>query len=122
MTHEGLTREDVSQRLFDLLIEPTTRRILSAVADDGLPVKELADRCGVSGRTMYRKVDRLREFDLLQADTKIDPNGNHYTVYESNVERVRITMTPGEREIDVDVTFRSSTDQFVNLWEGLKQK
>lgn len=107
---------------FRLLVDPTTQRVLRAVDSDALSAKELADRCDVSGPTMYRKVNTMQEFDLLDERTEIDRDGNHFTVYESNVDTVQITIDPSEGTTDIDVTYRSTTDQFVHLWEGLKEQ
>jgi len=111
-----------TQELFDLVIEETTRSILEAVDGEALSAKELADRCDVSGPTMYRRVNAMREFDLLRTSTEIDPDGNHYTVYESNVDRVQIELDPGDEGVIVDVSYRNRTDQFIHLWEGLREQ
>lgn len=111
-----------SPELFDLVIEPTTRAVLEAVNDEPLSAKELADRCDVSGPTMYRRVNAMEEFDLLTTGTQIDPNGNHYTVYESNVDQIEVEIDPSNGEVTVDLTYRDSTDQFIHLWEGLRHQ
>lgn len=111
-----------SPELFDLVIEPTTRAVLEAVDDEPLSAKELADRCDVSGPTMYRRVNAMEEFDLLTTGTQIDPNGNHYTVYESNVDQIEVEIDPSNGEVSVDLTYRDSTDQFIHLWEGLRHQ
>ncbi len=111
-----------SPELFDLLIEPTTREILVAVDDEPLSAKDLAERCDVSGPTMYRRVNAMEEFDLVRSGTEIDPNGNHYTVYESNVDQIEVEIDPSDGEVSVDLTYRYSTDQFIHLWEGLRNQ
>ena len=110
---------DGTEVLFRLLVDPTTREVLHAVDREAMSAKELADRCDVSGPTMYRKVNAMLEFDLLETGTRIDPNGNHYTVYRSNVDHVRVAMDPSANRTDVDVTYRRRADQFIHLWEGL---
>lgn len=119
---EDESGEGDTRALFDLLIEPTTGEILHVVDEEALPAKDIAERCDVSGPTIYRKLNAMQEFDLLATRTEIDRYGNHYTVYESNVDHVQISLTPSENEIGVDVTYRSTTEQFIHLWEEFKQK
>lgn len=98
-----------------------TQSILRAIDSEPLSAKELADHCDVSGPTMYRKVNTMKEYDLLNEGTEIDRNGNHYTVYESNVDAIQIAIDPSETAIDIDVTYRDTTEQFIHLWEGLRE-
>lgn len=116
-----LDREDAETAL-GLLVEDSVREALQTVDSQALSVKEIAERCDVSGPTMYRKVNVLEELDLLEAETRIDPNGNHVTVYRSNVDRVDVSLDPGEDDLDVEVVRRRSADRFKDLWSGLKEQ
>lgn len=70
---------------------------------------------------MYRKVNTMQEYNLLNEGTEIDRDGNHYTVYTNNVETIQIAIDPQEETPEIDVTYRSTTEQFIHLWEGLKE-
>lgn len=107
--------------LFRLLVDPMTRSILRAVDTDRRSAKELAEQCDVSGPTMYRKVNTMQEYNLLTEGTEIDRDGNHYTVYESNVETIQMAIDPSKETPEINVSYRSTTEQFIHLWEGLKE-
>ena len=118
MVDEARTGVSGAQRLFDLLVDPTTRTLLQAVDEQSLSAKELAEQCDVSGPTTYRKVNDMLEFDLLEARTELDGDGNHYTVYDSNVDHVQISIDPGENRTTVSVTYRQGTDLVGDVRRG----
>lgn len=111
-----------AETVMRLLIDDAVRKALSLVDGQALSVKELADRCDVSGPTMYRKVNVLEELDLLEAETRIDPDGNHVTVFRSNVDRIDVSVDPSEDDLGVEVVRRRSADRFKDLWSGLKEQ
>lgn len=106
--------------LFDLFSEERTIRILHETHQTPRSVQELADICDVSGPTLYRHVNALLEHDLLHEETKIDTQGNHYTVYENNIRDATIELTPATDEIHVDLTYRDPVEQFKHLWDDMK--
>lgn len=106
--------------LFELLSDQRTTRILYKTDQTPHSVKELADICDASGPTLYRHVNTMLEYDLLQQETEIDAQGNHYTVYENNIQSATIEITPVTEEIHVDLTYRDSVERFKHLWEGMK--
>lgn len=111
-----------AETVLGLLVDDSIREALRLVDGQALSVKELADRCDVSGPTMYRKVNELEELDLLEAETRIDPNGNHVTVFRNNVDRIDVSVEPSEGDVVVDIVRRHSADRFKDLWSGLKEQ
>lgn len=80
----------------------------------------MSDICDVSGPTLYRHVNTLLEHDLLQQETELDAQGNHYTVYENNTRRATIEIFPDTGEIKVDLPYRDSVERFKHLWEEMR--
>jgi predicted transcriptional regulator len=109
-----------ANELFELFSDRRTIRILHETDRTPRSVQELADICDASGPTLYRHVDTLLEHDLLQQETEIDAQGNHYTVYENNIGRATIEISPDTGEIDVDLAYRDSVEQFKHLWEEMR--
>lgn len=105
--------------LCDLLADERTRRVLAALADEPLSVKEAADRSGTSTATVYRRVGDLLDHDVLATERRVDGEGNHYTVYRSKVERIDVVVDPVAGRVTADLTYRDAADQFARLWEGL---
>jgi DNA-binding transcriptional ArsR family regulator len=114
--------------ILDVLSDEYAREILAATSVKPLSAQQLADACEMSEPTVYRRVERLREHDLLGERTEIRDDGNHHSVYtatlselsvaldegtfEATVERREAASFPGQRESD-------TADRFAKMWENL---
>jgi DNA-binding transcriptional ArsR family regulator len=108
--------------LLALLDDEYARAILTATSDKPMSADTLSERCDASVSTIYRRVDRLKEHDLLEEQTEFDPDGHHYSVYASRLEGVNVTFEDGECE--VALTRRPPTDEdvadrFTRMWQDL---
>ncbi|QUO47173.1 MULTISPECIES: helix-turn-helix domain-containing protein [Halorubrum] len=98
MSDAGSKREE-SQfvgRLLDALSEETNRTILSAL-DEPTSVADLVERCDIPMSTVYRRLDTLRELDLVTEHVSIDAEKGRYRRYERNVSRVSVTVDESGR-------------------------
>ncbi|WP_101297941.1 winged helix-turn-helix domain-containing protein [Halegenticoccus soli] len=106
--------------VFRLLDDEYARTILVETSREPLSAKDLSERCDASLPTIYRRVDDLRTLDLLVEHTKLDPSGNHYTLYESTVEHIDIEIRNGE--LDVTLTHHEDVaDRFTRVWEDIRR-
>jgi len=106
-------------RLLGVLADETARTILSCVADGPQSAKELRVACEASQKTIYRRLDRLQDHDLVIEQQRLDPDGHHYSVYSASLERVVIELEDGD--VSVDVFLREDpADQFTKLFEELR--
>lgn len=82
----------------------------------------LRDSYDMSLPTIYRRVERLQEFDLLTERTEIDTTGGHHrSVYEANLEHIDVDLDDGA--LDVAVRLREdAVDRFTNLWHGIRSE
>ncbi|WP_254538846.1 ArsR/SmtB family transcription factor [Halomarina litorea] len=89
--------------VLDHLGDDVSRAILSACAVDARSVGELADRCGVSEATIYRRLNRLMSAGLLDEHTRIDSKavsgGKEYT---TAVEHIDVSLGPDGIEVRTD--------------------
>lgn len=110
--------DDAPGDLLSLLDETVVRSIILATSEQPRSAPELAERCGVSQSTIYRRIDQLRERDLVAETTRPKPEGHHETVYASTLERVELEVTDGE--LDVTVTRRGDdvADALTDLWRN----
>lgn len=76
-----------------LLADDCARTILEETAAQPLSAEELADRCDVSPPTVYRRLDDLRENDLVSERTRPDEDGHHYKVYAAALDRVVVDLS-----------------------------
>ncbi|MFD1598246.1 ArsR/SmtB family transcription factor [Halobellus rarus] len=114
--------------VLDVLSDEYARAILAATSVNPMSAQQLADECEMSKPTVYRRVERLRDHDLIEERTEIQDDGNHYSVYaatlaafsveledgsfEADVTRREPESFPGEREAD-------PADRFARMWEDL---
>ena len=105
--------------VFELAADDTARRILSAASERPMSASELADRCGVSKPTVYRRVETLRDHGLVEGSLRISARGDHHEEFETTVDRVCLGFDGG-LAVDVQID-RDFVDKFAALWEDLEQ-
>lgn len=79
----------------------------------------LTDTCDASRATVYRRVDDLLDHDLLTEQLKIDETGNHYTVYEANLDHIDIHLADGDFEVTV-TRREDAADRITRIWDELR--
>lgn len=102
-----------------LLEDGTVRTILTETSKEPMSANTLKQRCDVSGPTIYRRLERLRDADFVVEATQIDPeDGHHRTVYEPNLDRIAIELADGS--LSVQITRREvMADRFTRLVEDI---
>ena len=90
------------QAVFDALDEQACREILTAVQNEALTAQELADECGRSLSTVYRKISLLTDAELIEEHTRIQTRGKHASQYICAFEDICIHMTPDGMVVTVD--------------------
>ncbi|MEF8780336.1 MAG: winged helix-turn-helix domain-containing protein [Haloferacaceae archaeon] len=63
--------------LVTLLNDEYAREILTAITDEAKPAREIAEECGVSRPTVYRRLDRLLEVGLIEEREQPTHSGRH---------------------------------------------
>lgn len=102
-----------------LLEDRTVRAILTETSQEPMSATALKNRCEASGPTIYRRLERLREADLVIEGTRPDPDGGHHrTVYEPNLERVTVELTDGTLSVQIDRR-EGMADRFTRLVEEM---
>ena len=102
-----------------LLEDETTRAILTETSQQPMSASTLAERCDASGPTIYRRLERLRDCELVVERTNPDPEaGHHRKVYAPNLRRVTIELRDGSFTVDVERQ-EDMADRFTRLIEGI---
>lgn len=104
----------------ELLDDEYARAILAETSVEPMSATELAERCGASNPTIYRRIERLRELDLLAERQVLDPDGHHYSEYKARLDRVTVDLEEGAFEVHVARTEEDAVDRFTRLYEGLR--
>ncbi|ELZ20596.1 hth domain-containing protein [Halosimplex carlsbadense 2-9-1] len=102
-----------------LLGDDCARTILEATAAEALSVEQLAERCSVSGPTVYRRLETLREQDLVTEQTRAGEDGHHYKVYRATLDRAVVDLTDEGFEIRLSRRGRMA-DRFTEFVEDLR--
>ncbi|MFB6092144.1 MAG: ArsR/SmtB family transcription factor [Haloquadratum sp.] len=108
-------------RLFDLLGDPTTLRILRSVREGPKSAEELEAVADASLKTVYRRLDRLQDLGLISPDARTDAEGNHYTAYVTSIEEIDLTVELDGADVEIAIHEDDSVDQFVGVWNELQR-
>lgn len=114
-----MSEGDDIERIAAVLEDPTARKILTETSTEPMSATTLSERCDVSEPTIYRRLEELRECELLVEQTQLDPDrGHHRTMYATNFERLTVELQNGQLEIQVDRR-EDPADRFTRLIEGM---
>ncbi|WP_330630374.1 helix-turn-helix domain-containing protein [Halocatena halophila] len=103
-----------------LLEDEYAHAILVHTSTEPMSAGELSDACGASDSTIYRRLERLQEYDLLAEQLQIDREGHHYTTYRARLDRIEIELEDGAFEVTIDYQPDDAVDRFTDLFEGLR--
>lgn len=112
-------KEWVPSDVFDVFGDALARKILVLASDRPVSAEDLASQLEVSKPTIYRRVNALIDYDLLQERQEIDIEGNHYQSYETTLRRVTYEINDGGYNINLTVR-QSLADQFESFWTDLE--
>lgn len=102
-----------------LLDDECARCILVQTRTKAMPAPDIADRCNVSGPTVYRRLSDLEEQDLVVERVRPDEAGHHYSVYRANLDRVTVRITDEGFDVRVERTREAMADRFTRLIEEI---
>ena len=114
----GERRSD-DEEIYTLLDDDYARRILVETHEDARSAEALSEACDASESTIYRRVERLREHDLLEGVQRLDPGGHNHEVYAARLERVTVELTDDGFVVEVDRREENAADRFTRLYEEL---
>ncbi|WP_244605527.1 ArsR/SmtB family transcription factor [Halorussus marinus] len=97
--------EDVRE-ISGLLADDITQRILVETTEQPMSANELSDACDVSPQTVYRRLERLQEYELVTEAVALDDDGHHHKVYTATLDQVTIKLTADGFEFDLSLRQR----------------
>ncbi len=111
-----VTETPALETLLELLEDRYAREILRVTSQTPLTVKEISDEFDASPSTLYGRVDRLLEADLLVEQTRIRSDGHHDTVYAATLTDVHLTLADGSFEYRIERADEDAVDKLQRLW------
>ncbi|MFC7116414.1 ArsR/SmtB family transcription factor [Natronoarchaeum sp. GCM10025703] len=107
-------RELTSETVLELLNASYTQTILEAVSSEPKSARELTADCGASRPTIYRRLNRLQDADLVETSMMYDSDGHHRTVFSATFEKVSVKMNDAGVSVSVSIgPGQQQTDHFV---------
>ncbi|WP_247003895.1 helix-turn-helix domain-containing protein [Halosolutus gelatinilyticus] len=103
-----------------LLEDEYAHAILVQTSDQELSAPELSEACDASVSTIYRRIERLQEYELLEERLQLDRDGHHYSTYTARLDRIEIELEDGEFKLDIAYREENAADRFTDLFEGLR--
>ncbi len=117
-----VSRQDGDTDVVSLLGDETVRSILLEMRDEPMSVSTLTERCEASRSTIYRRLEDLKQKDLVAEHTQPDEEGHHHRVYVAVVDEVTVSLTEEGYRIDIDRsddTEVSMVDRFTRAIEDM---
>lgn len=103
-----------------VLDDEYARKILTHTSIEPMSASTLSERCDASLPTIYRRLDRLQECQLVTEETELAPDGNHYSVYSANLDHLELSLEDGSFELEVTYREEDVADKFTRMWEGMR--
>jgi DNA-binding transcriptional ArsR family regulator len=107
------------ETLFDLLADEYARQILLAADEEPCTAKDLSSRCDASLATVYRRITRLEEHDLVEATPTVDDDGAHRQRFETTLEELHLQLSDGALELTVGRRDELA-DNFTSIWTAIR--
>lgn len=114
----------VSEAVLDTLGDESTRAIIEALSEP-MTANELSEACDIPLSTMYRKLDRLAEADLVRESTEIRRSGQHTTRYERNFTEVSVWVDENEElvtTVERPAAEQTADQRLEELWTELRKE
>lgn len=114
----AMSKAESSNGAFSVFCSDFVCDILVATRSEPHSAQELAEYCDTSLPTVYRRVNTLVDRGLLEEELQVDADGDHYKVYTSNLDYVRLEVE--EAGFVTSISFqRDIVDQFGEFWQDL---
>jgi predicted transcriptional regulator len=102
-----------------LLDDQYARAILEATSEEPKSAKCLGEECDASLPTVYRRVESLQECGLLREETRLQDDGNHFSVYAATLRRFSVELAEGSFDMELERTEQDVADTFTDMWHRL---
>jgi len=84
------------ESVFDILADKKARQILAATNIAPRSAKELVDICDGSLSAIYRRIDVMTEYDMLDEKMQLSTDGHHSNKYTPKFHNVDVKLDRGK--------------------------
>ncbi|ELY49323.1 winged helix-turn-helix domain-containing protein [Natronolimnohabitans innermongolicus] len=83
----------------------------------------LREECGFPKSTLYRKLELLREANLVKEYTEVRRDGPNVTLYERHFSNISIGIDDSDEfTLDIDRPEESPEDRLATFWSEMKKE
>lgn len=104
-----------------LLADECTQTILSETVTEPMSADELSQICEASPQTVYRRLDDLLEYDLVEEELQPDSEGHHYKIYTATLDSADFTLGPDGFELSISHRDRMA-DRFTQFVDEVRDR
>lgn len=100
-----------------MLSDDRVRQILMATNDAKRSVQDIAEVCDGSLSSIYRRLDVLTDYGLLEKEIQINQEGHHHSVYQPDFEAIYFRIRDSAMEVTLD--FGQEIETYTEQWSSL---
>ncbi|WP_312911825.1 transcriptional regulator [Natronosalvus caseinilyticus] len=115
-----MSEENDVRAVGGLLEDEYAHAILIHTSTKSMSAPELSEVCDASVSTIYRRIERLQAYDLLEEQLQLDKDGHHYNTYTARLERIEIELEDGGFGLTITYREPNAADRFTDLFEGFR--
>jgi len=114
-----MSNEWKPENIYQVLSDDRVRQILLVTNEAKRSAQDIADICDGSLSSIYRRLEILTEYGLLQKEIRIDQDGHHHNVYEADFESIAFQINDSALEVSID--FGTTVETYTEQWPSLNR-
>ncbi|WP_259518794.1 winged helix-turn-helix domain-containing protein [Halanaeroarchaeum sp. HSR-CO] len=107
--------DDDEAAILDVVHDEYAREILQLVSEEPQSGPELIETIEASKPTIYRRLSRLEDLELVAAQVRPREDGHQRKVFVADVDAVHVQFDDGRVSVDVDRSPDDAVDRFTKL-------
>jgi len=84
--------ESTADAIFKILGDKCSRMILESVMDSPKSALDLRSECKISSTFVYKKLQKLLDYNLIQVSSSIIKGGRKYSIYKTKAHPIMILL------------------------------
>lgn len=103
-----------------LLDDEYARLVLVLTYEEALAADDLVDRLDAAPSTIYDRLSRLADQNLVAEQQQIDLDGHHHKTYQARLDQVNVSLSEDGFEVRIDREPTDPADRLTNTFEDLR--
>jgi hypothetical protein len=117
----GIADDTADVAVVSLIDDEYARAVLVSTYGQTQAATDLAERLDAAPSTVYDRLERLMERNLLVERQEIDADGHHRKAYRARLDRVVVNLTADGVEVRVERKPTDPADRLTDAFSSLRQ-